>query len=212
MDLTNQMLSTLRLRLRPWRREDLDVMANWPPFTEPLDQIWNWPQRLRAEGSLDLFFFSHASDPARAAWTILLDDAAVGLLQLKQIRPAEGNAEFGIAFGSSWVGQAYGYEALKAFFGFYFGPAGFRVLRLEVAPANLRAHRLYTRLGFEETARFWRFAGSASEYAFLDRVGYAEVRPYFRQTGSGVYQLYVEMRLDALGWQRSEPFAELQDD
>ncbi len=197
MDFAKQELRTPRLHLRPWRREDLDLMARWPAFTAPLDRIWNWPQRLQAEGSLDLFFRSHASDPARAAWTILENGTVAGLLQLKQIRRVERDAELGIAFGARWVGRGYGREALAAFLPFLFGQAGFRMLRLEVALANHRAHRLYTRLGFGETTRFWRHAGAVEEYGFLEQEEYAAVRPYFRRTGGGIYQAYVEMHLDA---------------
>jgi RimJ/RimL family protein N-acetyltransferase len=200
MELSRQRLATARLRLRPWQRADLDAMAGWPPFTEPLDRVWNWPRRLQAEGSLDLFFFSRSSDPAFAAWTIVLSDAIVGLLQLKQIRREERDAELGIAFGAPWAGQGLGRETLDAFLEVYFGTAGFRTLMLEVAAANSRAQRLYARLHFAETSRFWRYAGPAHEYGFLDQPEYAAVRPYFRHTGSGVYQMYIGMRLDAAGW------------
>jgi RimJ/RimL family protein N-acetyltransferase len=172
-------------------------MASWPPFDDPLDLYWNWSRRMQVEGSLDLFFFSHASDATRAAWTILTRDTVVGLLQLKHIRRAEGEAELGIAFGAPWVGQGYGREALSAFLRLFFGPAGFGTMRLEVAPTNIRALRLYRRLGFVETSRFWRYAGPAHEFDFLDLPEYAAMRPCFRYTGAGVYQVFAEMRLDA---------------
>lgn len=186
-------------------------MANWPLFSGPLDQSWNWPRRMRADGSLDLFFLSHASDTARATWTILRHGTVVGLLQLKHIRRAEGDAELGIAFGAPWIGQGYGREALCAFLDFFFGPAGFSAIRLEVAPANLRAHRLYRRLGFEEMSHFWRHVGVAADYAFLDRPDYVAIRPFFRHTGTGVYQMFTEMRLDATGWHASRDTQDPQD-
>ena len=192
-------LATERLLIRPWQRADLDAMAEWPPFVAPLDRVWNWPQRLRSSGSLDLFFSSHATDPARRTWTILAHSTVAGLLELKQIR-LEGDASLGIAFGAPWVGHGYGREALGAFLDAYFGTLHFKVLRLEVALANTRAVRLYERLLFQETKRFWRDAGPREEYAFLDTPAYDGLRPYFRWANGGVYQLYAEMELAAERW------------
>ncbi len=204
MDSFHLTLTTDRLVLRPWRRADLYEMAAWPPFTEPLDRVWNWPQRLDRTGSLDTFFASHHSDPDRRAWTIIGDDAVAGLLQLKEIRQAEGDAVLGIAFGSPWIGKGYGREALAAFLQAYFGCVRFKALRLEVALANARARKLYDALGFQETGRFWRDAGQAEEYRFLDAPAYARLRAYFRWTNGGVYQLCAEMKLTAERWQPAD--------
>src|ERR671933_1606659 len=133
MDSLRITLKTERLLLRPWRRADLSVMANWPPFTARLDQVWNWPQRLSLLGSLDTFFTIHDADPPRRAWTILNSGAVIGLLQLKEIHPPEGDAIMGIAFGRPWVGKGYGRESLTAFLQAYFECFGFTSLCLEVA-------------------------------------------------------------------------------
>ena len=207
MDLADLVLTTARLHIRPWRRADLDLMASWPPFTAPLDQIWNWPRRLKHDGTLALFFSSRAADPARAAWTLVAQTGrqaggvqeapsdVAGLLQLMSIRREEGSAALGIAFGAPWVGQGYGREALEAFLDAYFGLLRFTTIRLEVGLANARARRLYAALGFRETKRFWHDAGSAEEYRFLDAPAYAGVRRYFRWANGGVYQLCMEMEL-----------------
>ncbi len=194
-------LRTTRLCLRPWQRPDLEVMASWAPFTDPLDRVWNWPQQLRANGTLDMFFASQSTDPTRAAWTILerVDHRmqVAGLLQLKQIQHAESSAELGIALGASWIGCGYGREALAAFLPAYFGVLKFSLLRLEVSLANRRARRLYETLGFGESSRFWRYAGSAEEYRFLDAPAYRDLRAYFRWANNGVYQQCAELELSA---------------
>ncbi len=202
MDHLSFTLETERLLLRPWRRADLDAMAAWPLFPDPLDRVWNWPQQLKQTASLDLFFASHTMDPARRAWTILHTGAPIGLLQLKNIREAEGAASFGIALGAPWIGQGFGHEALAAFLVTYFKEASFKALHLEVALSNTRARKLYDRLGFAETSRFWRHAGPAEEYRFLAGPAYAHLQPYFRWTASGVYQLCAEMSLTATDWRR----------
>ena len=190
-------LDTGRLALHPWQRDDLHRMAEWPPFADPLDQEWNWPQRLRAEGSLDLLWISHAADPSRHAWTIRIGGAVAGLLQLRQIRAVEGSAGMGIALGAPWVGQGWGSTALQAFLPSYFDACGFSALWLEVGLANRRAVRLYQRLRFRETKQFWREAETSLDYGFLDEDAYTAVRPYFRWANGGVYQRCAEMELAA---------------
>jgi RimJ/RimL family protein N-acetyltransferase len=202
MDSLRITLKTERLLLRPWCRADLSAMADWPPFTAPLDQVWNWPQRLSLLGSLDTFFAIHDADPQRRAWTILNSGAVIGLLQLKEIHPSEGDAIMGIAFGHPWVGKGYGREALTAFLEAYFERFNFTTLRLEVALVNRRAYHLYETLMFQETRRFWRDAGTAEENRFLDEPAYAGLRSYFRWANGGVYQLYAEMKLSADRWRR----------
>ncbi len=189
----NPSFRTARLLVRPLRRDDLDAMAAWPPFADPLDREWNWPQRLERLCMLDLFWTSHQADRSKRAWAILQGDAVVGLLQLKDIRPDAGDAFLGIAFGAPWVGKGFGRETLMAFMPVYREQLKLHTLRLEVALANTRAHRLYERLGFEERARFWRYAGATGDYHFLQAPAYAELRPYFRSANTGVYQLCVEM-------------------
>jgi len=188
-------LRSPRLGLRPLTRADLDAMAAWPPFTAPLDQEWNWPRRMQERGLLDLFFASHAGDASRRAWTIREGSQVVGLVQLSQIRRPEADARLGIALGAPWIGRGYGQEALGVFLDACFGPIQLRTLGLEVALANERAVKLYRRLGFEETKRFWRDAGGADDYGFLDEQEYTGVRQYFRRANGGVYQMYAEMML-----------------
>ena len=184
-----------RLALRPLARTDLDAMAAWPPFHAPLDQEWNWPQRLHQNGLLDLFWVSHTNDSSRRAWTISQRSQVIGLLQLSRIRRPEADARLGIALGAPWIGRGYGHEALEAFLRAYFGELGFKTLLLEVALVNERAVKLYRRLGFQEQKRFWRAADIANDYQFLDQPEYAAVRQYFRWANAGVYQLYAEMAL-----------------
>jgi RimJ/RimL family protein N-acetyltransferase len=196
----DMILTTPRLQIRPWLRADLEAMAAWPPFTDPLDRPWNWPRQLQANGTLDLFFTSQAMDPTRQSWTILIRDGArpaevAGLLQLKQMQYTERSAVLGISLGAPWVGRGYGQEALGCFLDGYFTRLRFAVMRLEVSIANQRARRLYTRLGFHEISRFWRHAGSAEEYQFLDEPRYADVRPFFRWSNGSVYQQCADMEL-----------------
>lgn len=196
---------TERLLVRPWQRADLDAAARWPPFADPLERTWSWPEGTGLLLPLDLLWASHEADPSRRTWAILLGDTLAGLLQLKAIRHVERDAFLGIVIGAPWSGQGLGREALAGFMPVCFDRLGLDEIRLEVSLANLRALRLYEQFGFAERTRFWRYAGLASEYAFLRAPAYAGVQPFFRWSETGVYQLCAEMALTAECWQaRSE--------
>ena len=197
-------ITTDRLTLRPWQRADLDTMAQWPRYPDPLDNDWNWPHTLHAQGSADMFFLARTVDPRRYEWTITTADGEiVGQLGIRAIDPEVGTARLGIALGYPYIGQGYGEEALRAFLDAYFGPLDYRQLLLDVSLHNLRARRLYQRLGFRETGTFWHALGPAADYAFLREPRYDPIRPHLRWGSAEVYLRYAEMALDADTWQSS---------
>jgi RimJ/RimL family protein N-acetyltransferase len=171
-------------------------MAHWPPFTDPLDAMWNWPQILRAHGTVDLFWATRNLDPRRIEWTVTQHDGTVvGHLGIRSIDHNVGEAWLGIGFGQPYLGQGYGTEALRAFLRYYFGALGFACLRLEVGLHNTRARRLYQRLGFGDVRTFWYAAELPTDWTFLDDPHYNSVRHLFRQGQDGMYMQCVEMEL-----------------
>jgi RimJ/RimL family protein N-acetyltransferase len=194
-------ISTARLIIRPWQIADLHAMAAWPRFPDPLDADWNWPHELNAQGMLELFFAIRSADPKRREWTILTkQDAVVGYVGLREIDQVDRSARLGIGFGYPYIGRGYGYEALCAFLETVFSTLQFRCIYLDVGMPNLRARRLYDRLGFRETYTFWRDVGSARGWTFLDDSHYDEVRHFFRWSAHNVYMLCAEMTLKAGDW------------
>ncbi|MDP9311394.1 MAG: GNAT family N-acetyltransferase [Chloroflexota bacterium] len=199
-------LRTERLIVRPWQRADLERMAAWPRFPDPLDAVWNWPHLLQAHGTADLFFLTRAHDPCRQEWTITTQAGQViGHLGIRAIQQAERQAQLGIGLGYPFLQQGYGTEALRAFLHAFFGAMGFQTLRLEVAAYNSRARRVYHRLGFREVGVVWQRIGPTSDFGFLSGPAYAAVRPLFRQDGAAMLALSSEMTLTALDWQRRQP-------
>jgi RimJ/RimL family protein N-acetyltransferase len=196
----NGVVITPRLVLRPWQRDDLDVMACWSPFQDPLDGVWNWPQVLRKQGSVDLFWASRNLDPKRLEWTIVRHDGTVvGYLGIRNIDWDTGEAWLGIGFGQPYVGQGYGTEALEAFLRYFFATLQFIHLRLEVALHNTSARRLYQRLGFRDIRTFWYLAELPTDWTFLRDPRYDDVRHLFRQGQDGMYIQCVEMELATRG-------------
>ncbi|HEX6289205.1 MAG TPA: GNAT family N-acetyltransferase [Herpetosiphonaceae bacterium] len=198
-------ISTSRLTLRPLQRSDIDAMARWPRYPDPLDAIWNWPHTLREHGTTDMFFLARTSDHRRREWTITTTDGAVvGHLGLRDIQPGQKSARLGIGMGYPYIGIGYGSEALRAFLDAFFGPLAFARLHLDVSLHNQRALRLYQRLGFRETGTFWYELGAAAEFAFLADPRYESLRQYLRWSVESVCMRYAEMVLDASDWQSVE--------
>lgn len=195
-------LHTERLILRPWQRADLDRMAKWPRFPDPLDAVWNWPHLLYEQGTADLFFLSRQHDPQRQAWTITTHaQQVIGHLEIRAIQQVERRARLGIGLGYPYVGQGYGSEALTTFLGAFFGPLGFTMLQLEVAAYNARGRHVYDRLGFRQGSSVWQRVGPSGDYGFLSQPAYAAVRPLFRQEGGSMLALSIQMELAATDWQ-----------
>jgi RimJ/RimL family protein N-acetyltransferase len=195
-------ITTHRLVLRPWERADLDAMARWPRYPDPLDNDWNWPHMLQAHGNADMFFLARTVDPRRYEWTITTAAGEiVGQLGIRAIDPETRTARLGIALGYPYTGQGYGEEALRAFLDAYFGPLDFGQLLLDVSLHNLRARRLYERLGFCETSTFWHALGPAADYTFLRDPRYDPIRSHLRWGSVEVYLRYAQMTLDAETWQ-----------
>jgi RimJ/RimL family protein N-acetyltransferase len=195
-------ITTPRLIVRPWERSDLDAMARWPRYPDPLDAVWNWPHMLHEQGTAAFFFLARAADPRRREWTITTTDSTiVGHLSIRNIEPEARTARLGISFGYPYIGQGYGYEAMGGFLDAFFGPLDYACMLLDVSLHNLRAHRLYQRLGFRQTRTFWYELGPAAEYAFLNEPRYNSIRQFIRWGSENVCMCYAEMALEAPRWQ-----------
>lgn len=200
-DLRTLVITTPRLVVRPWQRSDLDGMAAWTPFPDPLDAAWNWARVLRDQGTLDLHWVGRNLAPRRVEWTIAQHNGTVvGHLGIRDIEREAGSSMLGIGFGYPYTGQGYGQEALAGLLHQYFGPLGFATLRLEVALHNQRAVRLYERIGFRTTRTFWYQPELPDTWDFFADTRYDQIRHLFRWGQDGIYMQCVEMELHAQDW------------
>ena len=96
--------------IRPMVSDDVDQMAAWRPFTDPLNSLWNSSSR-----SSDNYirFQTQADDPSRR-WYAIEDLAGrlIGRLSLRQINRRK-SARLGITLGADYVSQGYGTDAIR---------------------------------------------------------------------------------------------------
>lgn len=191
---TDVIIETPRLTLRPLRRADIDAMAQWPRYPDPLDDPWNWPHTLHGAGTTDLWFALLTLDDRRREWAIIREKAVIGHLGLRQIDEDEGSARLGMLLGRPFRGQGYGSEALRGFLGAFFGPLGFTLMRLDVAACNPIALRLYEQIGFRRVGTVWRPLDLPDPSVLADpRCN--PIRPYLRHDEHGVAAQHIAMEL-----------------
>jgi RimJ/RimL family protein N-acetyltransferase len=116
----------------------------------------------------------------------------VGHLSLRQIDHPR-TARLGITIGAEFTGRGYGQDSLYTFLDYYFGQLGFREMRLDVSGANMRARRLYRKLGFKQLYSFWL---AASYHDMGVELKDAWVRNHLRQGR----ERYFEMSLTVNQW------------
>jgi len=194
-------LQSPRLIVRSMRREDLDEMDSWHPFTDPLYSLWNIPRGPSV--SRDIWFVVHGSDPSRLWFSIerLADQRVIGTLSLREI-VQRVSARLGISLGVDYVDKGYGSEALRTFLTYYFRTLGFQRLFLDVAAANQRAIHVYRRLGFLQTASHYRNIPEGTDLQFLDQAPYRELRSCFRRHFGRMQLTFVDMALERRDWEK----------
>ena len=186
-------LSGKKVIVRPMVREDTDRIANWQPFTDPLESLWNGP--LRSSNDY-LRFQAQADDPSRQ-WYAIEDLAGrvIGRLSLRSIKPRQ-SARLGITLGAEYVGQGYGTDAIRTFLIYYFRDLGFEKLYLDVAAPNRRAIRCYEKCGFKHTGSHYENAGSDQRLSFLDDNGYGSIRRFFKKRRGRNVVLFYDMTIE----------------
>lgn len=187
-----------RITIRPMKRADLEDMADWRPFVDPLYQPFDFPRRSRTENLR--WFTWRQNDSTRQLYTV--EDEGRQVIGSLTLRDIEGrwSARLGITIGADFVSQGYGTEALTVFLSHFFGEMGFGEMVLDVAATNLRAIRCYQALGFVVTGEHYRHANHASYHVLRRDPQYAHLRGFFRSQGALVQVLFYDMALTREEW------------
>jgi RimJ/RimL family protein N-acetyltransferase len=186
-----------RVIIRPWQHADDELASEWPPYNDPLDQLWNLPRQRETWGS----FFDIGG--GRQSWAV--ENRAshlLGRISLRERDKGKGQARLGITFGAPYVGRGLGTEALATFLDYYFREleGGYQTMVLDVAAPNVRAVRCYQRLGFSYVGSDWRDAGSSFDARVLNLPRYQPLVRYFRRNGRNVLVEFFEMSLAREEW------------
>lgn len=167
------------LTLRPCRREDLDRLAEWPPYPFPYERFTLYYAQMTPD-ERERHFHRRSDDPSRIELVVDWDsERAVAWLALVDIDwdvRAVGNMGFRVR--PTHTDRGLGTEILNAVTR-WCRSRGLDTLRLDVAASNPRAVRCYEKTGFRITAEFWRDAEELLDID-LDDPKYAFLRPHVR--------------------------------
>ena len=188
---------TARLVIRPLQRADVDAMAIWQPFADPLLARYNLPNQSAKER--DDWFALRSGDPARREFAVEASGQVVGRISLRDVDDHRAS-RLGISIGAEFIDHGLGTEALDGFLDWYFDEGGFSVMALDVSAANRRAVHVYQKLGFRHVEDVYQPVGDEAMVAFLDDPRYTGLRAYFRRQDGQTEALFHEMELTRQEW------------
>ncbi|MDD7463011.1 MAG: GNAT family N-acetyltransferase [Anaerococcus sp.] len=136
-----------RVYIKKIEYEDAYQVKNRGNFDDPWMHGYNYGNFTDPEIR---FWYTSITGPRKRYFAVKRkeDDAFIGFLGLKNYNTFMGTAKLGIVFDANFVSQGYGYEAMEILLDYYFDDLGFNELYLDVNDFNLRAFRLYKKLGF----------------------------------------------------------------
>lgn len=192
-----------RVFIRALRRQDLDTMETWPPSEDPLYRLFDWP--VCSYEHNDIWFSRLIHDKSRVYYAIENENSdLIGRLSLREIYKRR-SARLGLGFGTPFVGQGYGTEALQLFLQYYFLTLRFEQMVLDVAAVNARAIRCYLRCGFEKVSTDFQSLDSSEDISFLDDAQYKHLAHFFKIAGYSRQMLSYDMVLERRKWLQRRP-------
>jgi RimJ/RimL family protein N-acetyltransferase len=173
-------------------------MSTWSSFDDPLYRLFDWPRGAFLEN--DLWFAELMRDRTRVYYAVDDErDMLIGRISLRQIRGNE-SARLGIGFGTDFVSQGYGTEALQVFLRYFFLDLDFHKMVLDVAAINERAIRCYERCGFERVGSHYQYVGRDRDLDFLKQRPYRHLNRFVQRRGRRNFVLTYDMVLERELW------------
>ena len=176
--------------IRALRRDDLDAFGSWGRYDDPIFGHYNPRALARYEGDA-LWRELSATPEVRRGYAGLVDGRFVAALIVRDLDPAAGSGEVGIALHPAFTGRGFGPRILRTLAALL-ALEGIRRLRLEVAGFNRRAIGAYREAGFVETGDRWGEAEPGLDLATLLASPAGEaVRRHVRRAGDGSYTIRI---------------------
>ena len=188
-----------RIRVRPFKRADVDAWQAWPDYDEKL-LVGTSPRRMSPDQRSR--WFDDIVQRQRQIPFAIDDEAGemIGRIFLRHVRYEERSAVLGIDLHPGSLGVGYGTEALGAFLHHYFDNMGFERMLLSVAAHNTRAQRCYESLGFVGVGSHWDAHIGPD---VTHKAEFANLRSLFRRGPLGLESLFYDMRLDRRDWREA---------
>ena len=170
-----QVLTTLRLTLRPFTPEDAeDMYRNWASDPE-VTKFLMWPTHASVDVSRWVCndWVSHYAEPDYYNWAIVYDGQPIGSMAVVEHDDRVGKAQIGYCIGRNWWHRGLVSEALQAVMDFLFDEVGYDRIEARHDPRNPHSGGVMCKCGmkFEGTQRQsdWNNQGvcDASWYAIL---------------------------------------------
>ncbi|MDD7305771.1 MAG: GNAT family N-acetyltransferase [Peptoniphilaceae bacterium] len=137
-----------RVYLKRIEYEDAIGVQRWGNFDNPWMEGYNYGFFTEAEVR---YWYSTITGPRKRYFAVRRkeDDLFIGFLGLKNYNTLAKTAKLGIVFDADFVSLGYGYEAMQILLDYFFDDIKFKELYLDVNDFNIRALRLYQKLGFK---------------------------------------------------------------
>ena len=205
--MENDLLATgERTSIRRFTRRDVDEWVCWPLHQDPLFQDYNPPRMSPAER--DLWYSERLARPDHAMFAVLdSDQRLIGRLFLRQINQPAGSAVVGIDLRSDRLEQGLGTDALATFMHYYFTVMRFAVLKLDVAAYNVRAQKVYEKLGFVYVGEHWNTYPAALFTNLSSDPRYEAIKNAFRHGPGALSILHYDMQLTKARWAERQAHA-----
>ncbi|MFZ3131219.1 MAG: GNAT family protein [Desulfosporosinus sp.] len=149
------MLTGQKTSIRPVEEADMEIMYQW--YNDQEVNLWSsgaWPlNTLQSKDQLAAKFLDGSPDTYRYA---ILDEneLLIGTLGFKEVNIPARSATLFVVIGNkpSW-GKGYGTDALITFSRFLFTQWNFHRISLDTWDGNIRAIRVYEKVGFKMEGR-----------------------------------------------------------
>lgn len=162
------------LTIRPWSRQDLEVLAAWPDYPFPHKGFKFIFSSMNSSAKEKLFQARQGNPDGFVLAVDHKDESAVGYVALNQIDWLEHSiGNFGLRIHPNWCDKGMGTSVLRTLC-FWLFNHDIESVQVDVAASNTRAYRCYEKVGFCSVGEIWREAPdlkgvdtSLSRYDFL---------------------------------------------
>lgn len=136
-----------RITIKPLTLDNVYNMRLWGYHNNPLLADYNFPFMTDKE---IIKWYKYKTNSWRSKYYGITNehDIFIGYLGIKDITKFKRESTLGIVFDPNYISMGYGTETLITFLKNYFTVMDMKIMYLEVAEFNKRAHRLYENVGF----------------------------------------------------------------